>query len=295
MKPPYKSMNNSRNKKILTVLAHPDDETFGMGGTLALYSACGADVSLTCATRGEAGEVDTEHMKGFSSVAEMREKELRCAARSLGLKNVFFLDYRDSGMTGSHENKHPNALIQQSIDEVAGKIVGYIRDLRPDIVLTFDPIGGYRHPDHVHIHKATTLAFEESGNANFYPYAGSPYHPLALYYHTISHDFLKVAIFLLRIFKKDPRKFGRNGDIDLLSIVETDYPVHVKINIHLVRKKKGMATLCHASQGGVHIQRGLMGWVRWLFGENEMFMRAYPPCAPCKRPANDLFKGISPE
>jgi LmbE family N-acetylglucosaminyl deacetylase len=198
-------------------------------------------------------------------------------------------------MSGSHENKHPDALIRHSIDEVAGKIVGYIRELRPDIVLTFDPIGGYRHPDHILIHKATTLAFKESGNADFHPEAGSPYLPLALYYHTISHHFLKTAIFLLRMFGKDPRRFGRNGDIDLQSIAEIDFPIHVKINIRLVRKKKGMATLCYASQGGVHLQRGLMGWVRWLFGENEIFMRAYPPCAPCEHPANDLFMGIPPE
>jgi len=78
------------NPTILSVLAHPDDESFGMGGTLALYARKGYDVYLVCATRGEVGTVDDEYMKGFSSIANLRESELRCAAQHLGLKNVFF-------------------------------------------------------------------------------------------------------------------------------------------------------------------------------------------------------------
>ena len=86
---------------LLSVLAHPDDESFGMGGTLALYAQKGWDVYLVCATRGEVGTVDPHHLEGFSSIAELREGELRCAAQHLGLKDVFFLDYHDSGMPGS--------------------------------------------------------------------------------------------------------------------------------------------------------------------------------------------------
>ena len=88
-------------KKILAVLAHPDDETFGMGGTLAYYAQQGVEVYLVCATRGEVGEVEPEMMQGFSSKGELREHELRCAAKTLGIREVYFLDYRDSGMAGS--------------------------------------------------------------------------------------------------------------------------------------------------------------------------------------------------
>jgi N-acetyl-1-D-myo-inositol-2-amino-2-deoxy-alpha-D-glucopyranoside deacetylase len=88
-------------RTLLAVLAHPDDESFGMGGTLALYASRGVDVYLVCATRGEVGEADEKHLKDFSSIGEMREAELRCAAGILGLKGVFFLGYRDSGMPGS--------------------------------------------------------------------------------------------------------------------------------------------------------------------------------------------------
>ena len=170
-------------KIILAVLAHPDDESFGMGGTLALYARKGYDVYYVCATRGEAGTVDPEHMKGFNSVGELREGELRCAAQHLGLKDVFLLDYRDSGMLGMEDNKHPDAQINHSIDEVAGKVVKYIRELKPDIVLTFDPIGGYRHPDHIHIQQATVLAFEKSDDASFHPESGLPFKARALYFH----------------------------------------------------------------------------------------------------------------
>ena len=148
-----------QTKKILAVLAHPDDESFGMGGTLALYAQQGAEVHLICATRGEAGEVDEKFLEGYDSIAERRESELRCAASHLGLKNVHFLSYRDSGMTGSLDNQHPEALINAPLEKVTGEVVEYIRTLQPDLVLTFDPVGGYHHPDHIHIQKAAVEAF----------------------------------------------------------------------------------------------------------------------------------------
>ena len=117
--------------KLEHVLAHPDDESFGMGGTLALYAQKGCDVYLICATRGEVGDVDPKHLEGFSSVAELREGELRCAAGHLGLKDVFFLDYRDSGMPGSPDNQHPDAQVAHPVEEVAGKVV---RDVEAVVV-----------------------------------------------------------------------------------------------------------------------------------------------------------------
>jgi N-acetyl-1-D-myo-inositol-2-amino-2-deoxy-alpha-D-glucopyranoside deacetylase len=275
---------------ILAVLAHPDDESFGMGGTLALYALRGDDVYLVCATRGEAGEVDAEHMKGFSSLAELREAELHCAAGILGLKSVFYLGYRDSGMAGSVQNEHPEAQIRHSVDEVAGKVVAYIRKLKPDVVLTFDPIGGYRHPDHIHIQQATTLAFEHAGNAAFHLQTDAPFSPWGLYYHTIPHGFLKAAVFLLRLFGKDPSRFGRNADIDLASIAEVSFPVHARINIRSVIDKKDQASACHSSQGGVQMKRGVMGWFRTLLGGSETFMRAYPTVGKKEPLRKDLFE-----
>ena len=283
-------MSTTDKKVLLAVLAHPDDESFGMGGTLALYASRGVDVYLVCATRGEVGEADAEHMKGFDSVAEMRESELRCAAGILGLKGVYFLGYRDSGMPGTPDNKHPDSQVSHSLDEVAGRVVRYIRELKPDVVLTFDPIGGYRHPDHIHIQQATTLAFEKANDAAFHPEAGAPFAPRALYYHTMPHGILKAGVFVLRLFGKDPRKFGKNGDIDIASIAEVDFPTHARINIRSVLDKKDAAGACHSSQGGGNMRRGITGAIMRMFGGSETFMLAYPVPGPRQKRKHDLFE-----
>lgn len=280
-------MNEKR--VLLAVLAHPDDESFGMGGTLALYASRGVDVHLVCATRGEVGEADPEHMQGFSSVGEMRESELRCAAGILGLKGVHFLGYRDSGMPGSPENTHPDAQVAHPLEEVAGRVVKYIRTLKPQVVVTFDPIGGYYHPDHIHIQRATALAFEKANDPAFAPQAGAPFAPTGLFFHTIPHGFLKAAVFLLRLFRRDPRKFGTNGDIDLAAIAETDFPTHARVVIRSVLDKKNRASACHSSQGGGNMRRGLTGLFSRLFSGSENFMQVYPPPAAPRRLRRDLF------
>ena len=280
-------------KTILAVLAHPDDESFGMGGTLAYYARKGNDVYLVCATRGEAGMMDPEHLGNFKTIAEKRETELRCAAGILGLKAVFFLGYRDSGMPGSEDNRHPNAQVNHPVETVAGEVVKYIREIKPDIVLTFDPIGGYRHPDHIHIQQATTLAFEKADDASFLPEAGSPFKPLALYYHVFPRWFLRVMTRILPIFGMNPRKWGRNKDIDLKALAEVHFPTHVRIDIRSVAEIKREAGACHASQGGIHMRRGLVGFIAKIFGEHEDFMRAYPPVKGKAEIVKDLFEGIA--
>ncbi len=277
-------------KTILAVLAHPDDESFGLGGTLALYARRGFDTYLVCATRGEVGTVDAEHLNGFKNTAELRTAELERAAQILGLKAVFFLGYRDSGMPGTEDNKHPEAQINHPIDEVAGKIVKYIRDLKPDVVLTFDPIGGYKHPDHIHVHKATVLAFEKSDDPSFHPEAGKPFKPRALYYQVFPRRLLRWSVRLMPLFGRDPTKFGRNQDVNLKELAEVDFPVHVRVDISPVSEIKREAGAQHASQGGVGMRRGLMGFMTRLLGEREEFMRAYPPVEDGRyRIANDLF------
>ena len=276
-------------KILLAVLAHPDDESFGLGGTLALYASKGYDTYYVCATRGEAGTVDDEHLVGFKDTAEMRTAELMKAAEALGLKEVFFLGYRDSGMPGMEANEHPNAQINASIDEVAGRVVKYIRELKPDIVLTFDPIGGYKHPDHIHIHKATVLAFENADNASFHPEAGLPFKPHALYYQVFPRGLLKFATRIMPLFGRDPRKFGRNGDINLKELAEVSFPVHVRLNVQSVADAKRKASEAHASQGGMQMRRGMMGFITRLFGEREDYMRAYPLVGEVFKRKTDLF------
>jgi LmbE family N-acetylglucosaminyl deacetylase len=282
---------SSARARILAVLAHPDDESFGMGGTLALYAGRGHDVYLLCATRGEAGTVDPEYLRDFESIAKLREAELRCAAEKLGLRRVDFLGYRDSGMPDTPENKHPDAQVAHSIDEVAGRVVRRIREWKPELVLTFDPIGGYRHPDHIHIQRATTLAFERAGDAEFHPESGAPFEPRALYYHVFPHRFLRLVTRLMPVVGANPRKWGRNKDIDLVSLTEYEFPIHARIDTKAVQQKKAAAGACHASQEGIQMRRGLIGVVTRFLGEHEDYMRAYPPPSD-RRVAKDLFEGI---
>jgi N-acetyl-1-D-myo-inositol-2-amino-2-deoxy-alpha-D-glucopyranoside deacetylase len=266
---------------LLAVLAHPDDESFGMGGTLAYYASRGVEVHLICATRGEVGEVAPEMLEGYRSIADLRESELRCAAGILGLAGVHFLDYRDSGMTGSSDNHHPQALAAQPLDEVVQKISGYIHQLEPQVILTFDPIGGYLHPDHVAIQRATVSAFEQSVNGG-----GSP---AKLFFFTFPKRLMRVAVKLMPLFGKDPHTFGSNGDIDATKIVEVDYPIHARIDVRSVIDRKEKAGACHASQGGGQNRGGLLSFVMRRFNGTESFMQAYPPVHGRVRIARDLF------
>lgn len=279
-------------KRILAVLAHPDDESFGLGGTLALYARRGYETYYVCATRGEAGTVDEEFLKGFKDTAEMRTDELNRAAKELGLKEVIFLGYRDSGMPGMEANQHPDAQINHPLEEVAGRVVKHIRDLKPEIVITFDPIGGYKHPDHIHIHRATVMAFANADNETFHPESGEPFKPQALYFQVFPRGFLKAMTRLMPLFGKDPAKWGRNGDINLKELAQVDFPVHARLDTRSVSEIKRKASEQHASQGGIQMRRGLMGFITRVFGEREDFMRAYPPVDGNHKRVGDLFEGI---
>jgi LmbE family N-acetylglucosaminyl deacetylase len=285
--------NISEKQVLLAVLAHPDDESFGIGGTLALYAKRGVQVHLVCATRGEAGDVDPELLEGFDSIADRRLSELRCAAGILGLTGVHFLDYRDSGMPGSPDNRHPHALVAAPLDEVAGKVAHFMRLLRPQVVLTFDPIGGYKHPDHIAVHQATVRAFHLAGDPSWQDDL-PVFQPQKLYYHVFPKGMLRLGLRLLPLFGRDPHHFGRNGDIDLAALVEEgDFPIHAEIDFREVVDQRQAAADCHASQlgGGGMPRRGPLNWLMRWFGRKEQFMRAYPPAEGRLR-EEDLFTGV---
>ncbi len=278
-------------KSLLAVLAHPDDETFGMGGTLALYARRGVRVQLICATRGEVGEIDPEYKESLKSAACLRTQELRCAADTLGIEIVHFLNYRDSGMLGSPDNTHPKALAAQPVEQVAREVAHLIRQIRPEVVLTFDPIGGYRHPDHIAIQQATVLGFDLSYDPEFADPEGLlPFQPEKLFFHTMNRTFLKISVRVMRLIGQNPRQFGRNKDIDLVSLTEVDFPTHVKINYREVRDVKTQAAACHASQGGAMMNKGVRGTVSRLFsGYYDTFMQAYPEVKGHWAAQDDLY------
>jgi len=147
----------------MCVLAHPDDESLGMGGALAKCAAEGVQTYLVTATRGEYGWFgDEEDNPGPEALGKIREGELRRAADVLGIQEVSLLDYVDG------------YLDQADPDEIIGEIVSHIRHIRPDVIITFDHYGSYGHPDHIAICQFTTAAVFQSaaasyGNIDLYP------------------------------------------------------------------------------------------------------------------------------
>lgn len=144
--------------RLLAVFAHPDDEAFSSGGVLAASRDRGVAITLVCATRGEAGEILVPELAAPENLGAVREGELRTAMAAVGVTDVRFLGYRDSGMIGTPENEDSRALMQAPESEVAGRIGEVIREVRPEVVLTFGPDGYYGHPDHLAVHRATTAA-----------------------------------------------------------------------------------------------------------------------------------------
>lgn len=291
------SIFDMTQKILLAIFAHPDDESFGPGATLAKYARAGVAVHYLCGTRGEIGSADAEHMKGYDSVGDMRWAELTCAGQELQLAGIHHLGYRDSGMAGSDDNKHPQALTAQPVEAVAARIAHFIRQLKPQVVLTHDTIGGYRHPDHIMLNKATLLAFKMAGDSNFREPEGlPPYQPQKLYYPVFGRGFLKLAARVLPLFGRDPRKFGRNGDIDLLSLTEVEFPVHTIIDTGgEPGEMRNRAAECHKSQlGGGPPRSGVVGIMFRLMGfrgQRDTFMRALPE-ANGKLRETDLFEGV---
>ena len=280
-------------RRLLAVVAHPDDESFGMGGTLALYARNGCQAHLIVATQGEVGEAPPHLLEGHKDLAALRVEELRCAASILGLAGVEFLGYRDSGMAGSADNQHPNALAAADIEAVAVRVAGMMRRVRPQVVLTFDPIGGYGHPDHVAVHQATTRAFHLAGDRGCEIEGLPPYHPQKLYYHTFPRGFVKALLRLAPLLGMDPSRFGRNRDIDLRRIFDVDFPIHARISIGPAAQAKARASACHASQAGPP-SSGLIGLIFRILGAHEEFMRGFPPANDGVR-ETDLYQGVLPD
>ncbi len=166
---------------LLAVFAHPDDEQ-GTSGTMAMAAAEGIKTGLICATRGELGEISEPHLATPETLGPVREAEMRAAATVLGIKYLWFLDYRDSGWIGIPANFEPEAFLQVDRQEALGKLVKLIREFKPTVITTFDRTGGYGHPDHITIYELTTQAFSVAADPNQYKEMGEPWQAKRLFY-----------------------------------------------------------------------------------------------------------------
>lgn len=160
--------DNYKGFRILLVHAHPDDETINNGATMALYAARGAQVTLVTCTRGEEGEVLVPALSHLASISDdtlgaHREIELANAMVALGVSDYRFLgNFRDSGMMGSETNNGPNVFWQADLDTAARLLATIIDEVQPHILITYDEIGGYGHPDHIKTHLVAMRASELS-------------------------------------------------------------------------------------------------------------------------------------
>lgn len=165
-------LNSYKGYRMLLVHAHPDDETINNGSTMALYAALGAEVTLVTCTRGEEGEVlvpELSHLAASAtdSLGPHRVQELADAMKALGVSDHRFLggdkkSYRDSGMMGTEPNNRPDVFWQADLEKASDDLVAIIDEIKPHVMITYDEIGGYGHPDHIQAHRVAMRASEKS-------------------------------------------------------------------------------------------------------------------------------------
>lgn len=272
-----------KNRRVLLgIFAHPDDESFACGGTLARYAAEGAHVHVIIATDGVAGSVEkTSGVTAGETLAQVRAGELSRAATALGVTSIWSMPYRDSGMRGTPENQHPKALIQQPLAHTIHELADYMQRIQPNVIITHDPYGGYGHPDHIRCCEAATAAFYLTGGKG------------KLYYTGFDQRILKLGVVLARLSGHDPSALGRNKDIDLVEISRWEKPLHASIYIGDYQDRKLTASRAHASQfsgGSPLFLRLLPEFMRKRIQSYEMYTRSAP--APATHLERDLFEGL---
>jgi LmbE family N-acetylglucosaminyl deacetylase len=271
--------------RLLAVFAHPDDESFGPGGTLAAYARRGVEVHVCTVTDGAAGAYDGNPLDGeMPPMAHLRREELECAIEVLGVQ-LHTLDHRDSGMEGSPDNQHPDSLYQADLDDVACRLMRVIGDTRPHVVLTHDSTGVYFHPDHIKVHHAVCRAWALLHSAE----SCEVWRPGRLYCSVIPRSALKWFVFMMRLMGRDPRRFGQNQDVDLTRAGVPYEQIHVRLDVGPYVPVKEQAGACHQSQGGGGAQRLMPAFLRRRFMRYEFFVQLEPPGAG---PHRDLFEGM---
>jgi LmbE family N-acetylglucosaminyl deacetylase len=260
----------------VAVFPHPDDESLGLGGTLAKYSSEGVETYLVCATHGERGWFDSLGPDpGFEGVGRVREAELHCAAQHLGLGEVNFLGYLD----GDVDQAEPR--------EIIGKITLQIRRIRPQLVVTFSPDAAYGHPDHIALSQFTNAANVCAADSYFNPKDGPSHRVSKFYYMADSMDLVKGPI---EIFG------GISMEID--GVIRQhkswqDREITPRFSTAEHMDKVLAAVRCHRSQLPGYGRLGEMAadQVGWFFGEGT-FYRAFSLVNGGRNVETDLFDGL---
>ncbi|AFD24973.1 PIG-L family deacetylase [Deinococcus gobiensis] len=269
-------MTSNPTPTLLAVFAHPDDEAFSVGGTLTHYARRGVRVVLACATRGEAGKITVPGMT-VDDLGAQREQELREACRALEIPEPVFLDYHDSGRYERTRHDDPLALMNVNPLDVEVKLRALIEDVRPQVMVTFDPHGGYGHVDHLQIQRAATGAFFSTGHL---PGGG----PQRLYYTALSTE--------------AARGLSRMGqDLDPLVYGVSEGTVAVQMDVTPYAANKRAALAAHGTQTGAESVMGKMSaeereaMERQMLGR-EGFSVAGTRTAIATYPLRGLFDGL---
>ena len=240
-------------RRLLLVHAHPDDETTTCGATMAHYADAGARVSLVTCTRGEEGEVLVEDLAHLAAthqdrLGEHRETELATAMAVLGVTDYRFLgrpgEYRDSGMAGEASNDHPAAFCRVPVDEAAARLVATIRSFRPQVLVTYDPLGGYGHPDHIQTHRVATRAVELAADPAHGD--GSPWQVTKVYWCVWEESTFRAAI--RRMHEAGVDLQGMDPDGELPPFVFPDERITTVVDARAWSQAKLRAMRAYASQ-----------------------------------------------
>ena len=259
---------------LLAVFAHPDDEVF-CGGTLAHYAELGANVTLVCATKGDAGKVTDPELKvsGPEELASLRAAELKRSAELLGISNVIRFGYGDSGREERTRTGDALALMNVDLAEVEAKVRDVIKEVRPQVIVTFDPHGGYGHADHLAVHRATSAAFFSTGYLE-------P-SPRRLFFGVNSVE--------------TARAIGEARGLDPLLYGVSDDTVTVRLNVKAQQEKKQAALAAHRSQMGPTSRMAQMteeakAKFETFFGTEAFALGGFR--GPLSLPLRGLFDGL---
>jgi len=288
------------DRRLLLVHAHPDDETIGSGATMAKYAADGAHVTLVTCTLGEEGEILVPELVHLGAdkedaLGEHRIGELAAAMKALGVTDHRFLGgpgrWRDSGMMGTPSNDNPACFWQADLEVAVGELVRIMREVRPQVVITYNENGGYGHPDHIQAHRVAVAAFDAAGDPRRYPDAGEPWQPTKLYYTAFPVSFLRMGYDALKEMGEEA-PFGVTSPEEL-DFGDPDDTITTEIDARDRLEAKMDAMRAHATQietdGPFFALSNHVG--HRAFGmEFYRLVRGNPPAAGTKE--TDLFERI---
>ncbi|HJX45452.1 MAG TPA: N-acetyl-1-D-myo-inositol-2-amino-2-deoxy-alpha-D-glucopyranoside deacetylase [Geodermatophilus sp.] len=244
------------DRRLLLVHAHPDDETINNGATMARYAAEGVQVTLLTCTLGEEGEVLVPELgllapEHADQLGGYRIAELRAAMDALGVTDWRFLGgpgrYRDSGMMGTPANGKPRAFWNADLDEAVGHAVAVVREVRPQVVVTYDEDGGYGHPDHIQAHRVAMAAVERAADPGYRPDLGPAWDVAKVYWCCVPRSVLRQGVEAMAALGEDS-PFAQLGEVDDIPFAVPDEVVTAAVDARAHAGAKEAAMRAHATQ-----------------------------------------------